>query len=162
MITELAPVRGLAGGQARCLPYEEKGHAVGVTGPDNFDSDRACDFYALDVLRPLVQAMHRVLVNPESAEADDPDCDKIVAAVEVLAVLGQHIDYAGPPSTELVAACRDAFLERWDAYIDELKPVPGHKEARRAVIERTFERLLAVCRAHDAKYGLREFDYLLG
>lgn len=134
---------------------------MGVTGPDNFDSDRACDFLVIDVLQPLAQMMQRVLADPESAEADDPDCDKIVAAAEILAVLCEQIDYATPPSTEFVQQCRDTFLESWDAYIDELNPAPGYKEARRAVIVATFERLLAACRAADEENGPREFDSLL-
>ena len=127
-----------------------------VHGPDNFDSDRACDFLQIDVLDPLVQRLGYVLANPESAQADDADCDQIVAAVEVLAILAENIDYAKPPATRFVERFRDAFLREWDAYIDELAPVPGHKEARRAVIVATFARLLAICRKCDDEDGPRE------
>jgi hypothetical protein len=129
---------------------------MGVTGPDNFDSDRACDFLAGDVVRPLVHKMERVLEDPEAAEADDPDCDKIVAAAEVLAVLCEHFPVS-PPATAFVERCRDTFLASWDDYIDELAPAEGHKEARRAVIVATFERLLAACRADDRDNGPRPF-----
>ena len=132
------------------------GNVMGVTGPDNFDSDRAYDFLTGDVVGPLVERMRSVLDDPEVAQADDPDCDKIVAAVEVLAVLCEHIDAAPAPATRLVERCRDAFLAAWDGYIDQLGPAPGHTEARRAVIAGTFDRLIRACEAADRSDGPRE------
>lgn len=128
---------------------------MAVTGPGNFDSDRACDYLALDVVAPLVGKMRSVLDDPERAQADDPDCDKIVAAAEVLGVLCRHIPAAVPPATALVERCRDAFLSAWDAYIGELVPGAGHEEERRAVIVGTFDRLIDICRACDESEGPR-------
>ena len=41
-----------------------------------------------------------------------------------------------------IAAWKQRYLEMYDAQIDGLEPVAGFKTARRAVIERTFDRLL--------------------
>jgi hypothetical protein len=130
---------------------------MGVTGPENDDSDRAYDYLAIDVVGPIVGKLRSVLDDPELAQADDPDCDKIVTAVEVLAVLYAHFDWLSPPATRLVERCRDTFLSEWDTSIDELNPAPGHKEERRAVIVGHFDRLIRICEAAGRADGPREF-----
>ena len=62
-------------------------------------------------------------------------------SVEILILLCEHSGGVLPKGLD-VAAWKELYLDMYDAQIDGLAPVPGHKEERRAVIETTFDRLL--------------------
>jgi hypothetical protein len=78
----------------------------------------------------------------QAAGHDESNGQTIMAAVEVLAVLCEQL-HATPPAPSQVAAWRDDYLRAWESYIDALRPKAGYKEERRAVIIKTFDRLLA-------------------
>lgn len=119
---------------------------MGVWGAGNFGNDAACDFVQHAVVEPLTAQLRRIVDNPALADPEEDASFEVMAAVEMLAVLGAAVA-AHPPSSELVEECRDVCLRGWDEGIDKLDPEPGYKAERRAIIAATFERLLKVC--HD-------------
>ena len=118
---------------------------MGVWGAENFGNDAACDFVQSAVVEPLTAQLRRIVENPALADPEEHASFEVMAAVEILAVLGEAVS-AHPPPSQLVEDCRDLCLRGWDEGIDKLSPKPGYKEERRAVIADTFERLLKVCR----------------
>jgi hypothetical protein len=125
---------------------------MGVWGDDNFENDAALDFLGRDVVDPLVAQMRRVLDTPDLADPEESTSYEIMAAVELLAILGENTNTCSP-ETQIVEDCRDVFLRAYDAGADKLEAKPGFKDGRRAVIEATFERLLRVCRKWDELRG---------
>lgn len=123
---------------------------MGVWGAGNFEQDGALDFVWSDVQQPLVRQIEKMIVDPECAEPDEPDSSKIMAAVEILALLCEHVN-AVPPKPSDVASWRKAYLKVWDDYIDELTPKEDYKAARRRVIVETFDRLAAVSKKWHSK-----------
>jgi Domain of unknown function (DUF4259) len=122
---------------------------MGVWGAGNFTNDEALDYLEAEVVEPLAKQMMKVLNNPHLAEPDEPTSARIMAAVEILALLAEQCN-ASPPHSGAVEQCKAAYLEIWDAYIDKLGPTPGFKEERRKVIAATFDRLV---RAAERKEG---------
>jgi hypothetical protein len=122
---------------------------MGVWGAKNFGNDAACDFVQNAVVEPLTAQLRRIVDNPALADPEEDASFKVMAAVEVLAILGETVT-AHPPPSQLVEECRDLCLRGWDEGIDKLKPKPGYKEERRAVIAGTFERLLKVCQQWES------------
>jgi hypothetical protein len=53
------------------------------------------------------------------------------------------------PSTEKVGKWKQAYLARWDGYIDALEPDPDYKKKRRDVIAETFDRLERLAQAQQ-------------
>jgi hypothetical protein len=134
---------------------------MGWLGPDNFDNDRALN-YLSDVVNPIWEKIAGLQEYPDLADPDEPHSDQIVAAVEILAILCENTP-CGPPATRRVEQCRDNFVRFWyDAMQksicgdDTAKPKPEYVEQRRAVIERTFERLLLQCQRADEEGLVRE------
>jgi hypothetical protein len=122
------------------------------SGPDTLDSDYACDYLYLEVMAPLIEQLQIIVDDPSAAEPDDSISEKVMVAVDVLSLLIEHLG-ALPPKLELVEQCAEAYLRVWDGYIEELHPTwstdaewEEYKQARRAVILRSFERLLALTR----------------
>ena len=134
---------------------------MGWLGPDNFDNDRALD-YLSDVVDPLWEKIEGLQEYPDLADPNEPDSDEIVAAVELLALLCENTQYV-PPATSRIKVCRDNFVRYWYGAMrewiesdDTAKPDPDYVEQRRAVMERTFERLLIQCRKADEEGLSRE------
>lgn len=122
---------------------------MGVWGAENFGNDAACDFVLNDVVDPLATILRGIVENPALADPEEEASFKVMAAVEILAVLGENVP-AVPPPSQLVQDCRDVCLRGWDEGIDKLNPKPGYKEERRAIIANTFERLLKVCQRWES------------
>jgi hypothetical protein len=107
-------------------------------GPGNFENDRAVDWLYSGIHMPLVEK-----IRAGATHADERAGNEVMAAAEVLAVVCERIrrNYLHPNH---VTAWRDAFLQSWEQYADQINGPAGFKEARRAEIVRTFSRLLAV------------------
>jgi hypothetical protein len=121
---------------------------MGAWGTGNFENDMAVDFVASTVSSPLIAQLRGVVDNPTQADPRGWESNRILAAAETLAIICESIPLA-PPPTPLVEECRHICLREWDAHIDACDPDPAYKVGRRAVIEKSFERLLAVCRLRD-------------
>ncbi len=131
---------------------------MGWFGEGNFDNDRALDYLGDEVFDPLWEKVAQLLDDPDSAaDPNEPDSDEIVAAVELLALICENTP-AVPPPTASVERCRDNFLRVWtgamQTWVDSgesSRPNPDYVKRRRAVMERTIDRLLRACRQADAQ-----------
>jgi hypothetical protein len=130
---------------------------MGTWGPGNFENDCAAE-YLQDLCRPMVAQIEAAAANPSSIEPDEYDSDIMMANVEILACLSEHLgrytrgkipDFLYPivvPSPETIMEWKRVYLEVWDEYIDQLKPKPEYKRKRRKVIVDSFDRLERVSR----------------
>ena len=113
---------------------------MGMLGNGNFEQDGALNFVWQEVQKPLIQKVQSVVVKPVLAEADEPDSGPIVAAVEILALLSEHVN-AAPPKPDLVALWKATFLNSWDHTASDVIFRPEDVIERRSVITATFDRL---------------------
>jgi hypothetical protein len=128
---------------------------MGTWGNGNFEQDGALDFVFREVQQPLLQKVRSVVEKPVLAEADQPDSGPIVAAVEILAMLSEHVN-AAPPQPDEVALWMATYLEAWDRTAADVFFRQEDVIERRSVIAATFDRLarLAVSfHSQDAEPG---------
>src|SRR5690606_2174139 len=78
-----------------------EGCSMGAWGNGNFEQDGALDFVWREVQQPLLQKVRTVVEEPVLAEADEPDSGPIVAAVEILSLLSEHVNAAPPKPDEV-------------------------------------------------------------
>jgi len=108
---------------------------VGTFGPGIFENDAALDASA-DISKHLESIITEFL--------DDVQIEDTESAMGYIAILISVVrDCRGvPPESDKVQTWQRAILGAYDAEIDDLDPKPGYKEARRAVLEATFDELL--------------------
>jgi hypothetical protein len=117
---------------------------MGTAGAGVFDNDAAMDARS-DVTRHIRSAIDDFL---SSSRFGVEDTESVVGYVALLTGLIETCQASGPSRQE-ASVWRDKVLAAFDDEIDELDPVPGFKEERRAVIVTTFERFLAACAANE-------------
>jgi hypothetical protein len=126
-----------------------EGAPMGAWGSGNFQQDGALDFVHREVQPPLLRTIQKLVADPASAQADDPDSGPIVAAVEILALLVEQTN-AAPPKPDEVHGWKDLFLAAWDRTAKDVYFREAALVARREVIVATFDRLeRAATRFHD-------------
>jgi hypothetical protein len=113
---------------------------MGTWGFGNFESDAALDFVDEQIDR-FVAIITEVFADEQRSLLDEDAEGQLMPSVEILILLCEHSSAALPKEID-VAAWKRRYLELYDAQIDGLSAAPGYKEARRAVIESTFDRLL--------------------
>jgi Domain of unknown function (DUF4259) len=133
---------------------------MGTWGPGNFENDTAAD-HLMDLCRPLLGEIEEAMEEPVSLQPDQDDADIVMANLEVIACLSEHLgryehSKLGKilypcvlPFPEKVAKWKQGYLALWDGYIDELEPAPDYKKKRREVIVETFDRLERLARAQQ-------------
>jgi hypothetical protein len=115
--------------------------AMATWGAGNFDSDGAFDFIFEQIER-YVALINEIFADEEYRFLLDEDAEtELMPSVEILILLCERCNNVLPEGLK-VDAWKQRYLAMYDAQIDDLAPVPGFKEERRAVIERTFDRLL--------------------
>lgn len=112
---------------------------MGIFGEGNFANDGALD-YVNDLVDRLAATVDECLADEERSALDEEGEAVIMPSIEIIALLCEHCS-AAPPPEETVNRWREQYLHIYDEEIDFLDPKPTFKEKRRAVIERTFERL---------------------
>lgn len=112
---------------------------MGTFGESNFANDGALD-YVNDLVDRLAATVDECLADEERSALDEEGEAVIMPSVEIIALLCEQCS-AVPPTQETVNRWREQYLHIYDEEIDYLDPKPTFKEKRRAVIERTFERL---------------------
>ncbi|MEV6931967.1 DUF4259 domain-containing protein [Dactylosporangium sp. NPDC051485] len=121
---------------------------MGTWGSGNFDSDTAADHLSILTARLMREIEDAMAGDPVELEPDEYWGVAVPCNVEILCLLaGQPWVGVVLPAAETVEAWKATFLAAWDANIDGLEPTPEHKAARRAVLERTFDRLTEAIRA---------------
>jgi hypothetical protein len=113
---------------------------MGAWGNSNFEQDGALDFVWREIQQPLIRKVRSVVEKPVLAEADEPTSGPIVAAVEILALLAEHIK-AAPPRPDEVALWKMAFLKAWDRTAADVIWRQEDVIQRRSIIAATFDRL---------------------
>lgn len=124
---------------------------MGTWGSGNFDSDTAADHLS-DLTARLVQEVEQAMAgDPAELEADEYWGVAVPCNLELLHLLATR-NWVGVtlPGAATVESWKATYLAAWDASIDGLEPVAGFKEQRRAVLERTFDRLTAAIRENAA------------
>jgi hypothetical protein len=116
---------------------------MGTWGTGNFDSDGAADHLS-SLTATLVREVTEAMQRPAELEADEYWGVAVPCNLELLALIARR-GYVGCvlPNVETVTNWRRTFMATWEASVDALGPSPEHKQQRRAVLERTFDELLA-------------------
>ena len=118
---------------------------VGTWGAGNFDSDTAADHLS-DLTGRLIDEIEQAMNgDPVGLEPDEYDGVVVPCNLELLALLSER-GYVGatlPPAVKL-AEWKKTFLDVWERSIDGLGPKPEYKVERRAVLNATFDRLIAL------------------
>jgi hypothetical protein len=113
---------------------------MGTWGAGNFANDAALDFIGHEIDR-YITLINEIFADEDRFRLDEDAEGELMPSVEILIVLCERCAGILPTGLD-IAAWKQRYLEMYDAQIDGLAPVPGHKEERRAVIETTFDRLL--------------------
>ncbi|MFJ4503164.1 DUF4259 domain-containing protein [Streptomyces sp. NPDC088864] len=115
---------------------------MGTWGAGNFDSDTAADHLAGLVERLVGEVAEAMAGDPVGIEPDEYDGVAVPCNLELLLLLCER-GWVGVtlPAPEVIRGWRDAYLAVWERTIDDLGPVEGYKEERRAVLTATFDRL---------------------
>lgn len=123
---------------------------MGTWGPGNFDDDAAADHLARLTDQLVTEIAEAMSGDPVALEPDEYWGVAVPANVELLAVLAR-LDYVGVllPEVTVIETWKSQFLAVWDNSIDGLEPSPAFKEARRAVLVRTFDDLAELRRLAD-------------
>jgi hypothetical protein len=115
---------------------------MGAWGPGNFDNDAA-----LDLLTDAVAvATSEIEAFCGSDRCSVEDIDAIMACVEVHLALQRGCGAAGA-DLALARVLRAKALRLYDGGIDDLKPTPHYRRARREVLARTLARYERAARA---------------
>jgi hypothetical protein len=119
---------------------------MGTFAEHNFGNDGALDYLAM-LTAKLVATITEVL-GDESRRALDEDGETLLMpSVEILALLCERYG-AMPPKPATVRHWCETYLDVYDREIDQLRPKPGFKAARRKVIDRTFRWLESLAESH--------------
>jgi len=119
---------------------------MGIWGPGNFDEDAAAEHVTIQTA-PLLAQIASSMGSVSTITPDEYDSVALLANLEMLACLSEGLGGARPvalglPTPSTVAKWRSSYLARWDETIDEMHPKAGFREARRRIIETTFDRVL--------------------
>jgi hypothetical protein len=118
---------------------------MGAWGAGSFQDDTALDWLWLNVQKPILDDIQSFLDHHD--EGSGP---AILAAIEVLALLCEHLP-AVPPKPQEVTAWHKEYVRGWKGYIDGLEPTPDSKAAKLAAINAAFEKLLGLSRQWQDK-----------
>ncbi|MFD4144586.1 DUF4259 domain-containing protein [Streptomyces sp. NPDC058572] len=118
---------------------------MGTWGSGNFQNDTAADYLAGVIKRLVTEVTDALAGDPVILEPDEFWGAVVPCNVELLYVLASSGYTPGVyPKTQEVKEWKEAFMSVWERTIDNLQPVPGFKEERRAVLHRTFDQLAEV------------------
>jgi hypothetical protein len=109
---------------------------MGTWSEDNFGNDGARDYLAM-LTAKLVATIREVVTDPERASPAEDGESLLMPSVEVLALLCERYG-AAPPKPSAVRQWRETYLAAYDRDVDDLRPKPEFKAARRKVVAKTF------------------------
>ena len=119
---------------------------MGTWGFGNFDDDTASDHLSMIAGR-LIKEISEAMKQPKKLEPDEYLGVAVPCNVELLALFAEK-GWVGAltPEAETIAEWKKLYLAVWDGYMDKLKPKPEYKKKRRAVLVKTFDRLMRVAK----------------
>ncbi|MFI1439241.1 DUF4259 domain-containing protein [Streptomyces fructofermentans] len=117
---------------------------MGSWGSGHFDSDTAADHLAELVDRLVTEVEKAVSGDPVRLEPDEYWGVAVPCNLELLLTLDAQgwVGVTLPPP-DAVRRWRTTYLAAWERGIDALEPTPEYRKERRAVLDDTFERLIA-------------------
>lgn len=118
---------------------------MGTWGAGNFDNDGAKD-YMDEVIAKFSLDIENCLLDKTRSAIDEDGEAILMPNVAIITVLCQHCEVA-PPKLERIRNWKQSYLEIYDAQADDLFFKSEAKDARRLVIEKTFQELEALARA---------------
>ncbi|MEV4412314.1 DUF4259 domain-containing protein [Catellatospora sp. NPDC049609] len=120
---------------------------MGTWGSGNFDSDTASDHLSIVVDRLVTEVAEAMAGDPVAIEPDEYWGVAVPCNLELLQVLAQAGYAAGRlPEAGVVEEWKKTFMAVWERTIDDLGPSPDFKQARRSVLNRTFDQLADAAR----------------
>ncbi|MFB7470667.1 DUF4259 domain-containing protein [Kitasatospora sp. NPDC056184] len=123
---------------------------MGTWGSGNFESDTALDHLSIVIDRLVTEVAQAMAGDPVELEPDEYWGVAVPCNLELLYTLVQSGHSAHHlPEAHVITQWKAAFMAVWERTIDGLEPVPGFKEERRSVLNRTFDQL-AEASARDA------------
>ena len=120
---------------------------MGVWGAGNFANDEALD-YTHELVDQMIEQVEATVAREHRMEPDEPDSFRLMCNIELMWLIGKHTGLS-MPEAETVRSWKEKYLAVWDESIDELDPKPGFKEERRAIIVKSFNRLINMCRSQE-------------
>lgn len=112
---------------------------MGTMGPGVFDNDAALDMLDATERIPLSEIQGFLA----STQSDPEHIDTVVACVAIHAALVRSCG-ASPPSIAVADEVRDKVMRLFDLTYDDLKPQPGFKPQRRAILVETLNNYRAL------------------
>lgn len=109
---------------------------MGTRGVDNFANRGARDYLALRMAQ-LVANISEVVASKHRIRPDEDGESMLMPSVELLALVCERYG-AAPPKPETVRQWAEKYLRAFDRADDPREPEPGHRAARRKMIEQTF------------------------
>ncbi len=115
---------------------------MGTWGSGNFDNDTAADYLSDVIGRLVTEVAEWTAGDPVAIEPDEYGGVVVPCTVELLNLFARSGYGAGNlPQPQVVEEWKNVYMAVWESTIDGLEPAPGHKEERRAVLNRTFDQL---------------------
>jgi len=114
---------------------------MGTWGPGNLDSDSTHDILS-EQSHKLIEETLELAASEEAAQYDEYDYDKLFVNFETIFALQRSHLLLYYPEPEAAISCKHTYLARWDAYAKKNK---AEWDERRAVIAKTFDRLIWIC-----------------
>ncbi|MFF2660017.1 DUF4259 domain-containing protein [Kitasatospora sp. NPDC058032] len=115
---------------------------MGTWGSGNFESDTALDHLSLVIDRLVDEVAQAMAGDPVELEPDEYWGVAVPCNLELLFSLARAGHGAGDlPEARVIMQWKTTFMAVWERSIDGLEPSPGFKEARRSVLNRTFDQL---------------------
>jgi hypothetical protein len=117
---------------------------MGTWGTDNFQNDGALD-YVGDLVDELSTRIEEVLASEARARADGEGETTLVPSVAIITLLCDACN-AAPPKPTRITDWRTRYLAVFDRTMPALDFRGDFTAPRRAVVEETFDKLLAYSR----------------
>jgi hypothetical protein len=120
---------------------------MGTWGPGNLDNDGTSDI-RYEQSKQLVDEILKLAGSEAAAQFDEYDHDKLFVNLETFFALERAHLLNFYPDPDQVAELKESYLAAWDDYIKQNSV--GWDE-RRAVIARTFDRLIWICQKEQRR-----------
>lgn len=118
---------------------------MGVSGPENFDDDLA-HTYPGELMMQLREDIEFCFAMYTDDQLDlDEANTSLLPPMDICITLFERYGKKMYLDKLRVRVWKRDYLALFDEMIEEYHPAPGHKEARRTVIEHTFDRFEAIC-----------------
>jgi hypothetical protein len=117
---------------------------MGTWGSGNFDQDASRDLLA-DLIEDLSEKARSIVADKMRLAPDEDGVSALVPLIAIIHVLSKELRSASVPSANEVATWKGHYLSAFDEQMPSMADEAFYKE-RRAVVEKTFDDLIALSR----------------